>query len=177
MLKEYSTIHDGIGLPDFYLTLCLMAAWIFIVVVLINGVQSSGKASYFLALFPYVIMLILLIRAVTLPGALNGILYFIRPQWDKLFDANVSRIRLMLAISTPRKNVKFLSRHIKLKLVLFPFDRFFVVRRKSVIFFSPFLISSDAVIGLVCGHHSMLLFVGRLFWQFNHVRIVQSFQS
>lgn len=54
------------------------------------GVQSSGKAAYFLALFPYVIMFILLIRAVTLPGAWNGILYFIRPQWDKLLDANVS---------------------------------------------------------------------------------------
>lgn len=58
--------------------------------VLIKGVQSSGKASYFLALFPYVVIFILLIRAVTLPGAGAGILYFIRPQWDKLFDPTVS---------------------------------------------------------------------------------------
>lgn len=90
MLKEYDTIHNGIGMPDFYLTICLLCAWIFIVLVLIKGVQSSGKASYFLALFPYVVMFILLIRAVTLPGAYAGILYFIRPQWDKLFDPTVS---------------------------------------------------------------------------------------
>lgn len=44
----------------------------------------------FLALFPYVILLILLARAVTLPGAMDGIIFFIRPQWDKLFDPNVS---------------------------------------------------------------------------------------
>lgn len=99
MLKEYDTIHNGIGMPDFYLTICLLCAWLFIVSVLIKGVQSSGKASYFLALFPYVVIFILLIRAVTLPGAGAGILYFIRPQWDKLFDPTVSRLIQVSAAS------------------------------------------------------------------------------
>ncbi|XP_031631151.1 sodium-dependent nutrient amino acid transporter 1-like [Contarinia nasturtii] len=89
VLKEYPTIQNGIGTPDIYLTMCLGLTWVIIVSVLIKGVQSSGKASYFLALFPYVILLILLARAVTLPGAFNGILFFIRPQWDKLFDPTV----------------------------------------------------------------------------------------
>lgn len=44
----------------------------------------------FSALFPYVILFVLLFRAVTLPGALNGIIFFIRPQWGKLIDPNVS---------------------------------------------------------------------------------------
>lgn len=48
VLKEYETIHNGIGLPDIYLAICLACAWIFIVGVLIKGVQSSGKAAYFL---------------------------------------------------------------------------------------------------------------------------------
>lgn len=55
-----------------------------------KGIQSSGKASYFLAIFPFVILLALLVRAVTLEGATDGILYFITPQWDQLKNANVS---------------------------------------------------------------------------------------
>lgn len=46
--------------------------------------------TYFPALFPYVILFVLLIRAVTLPGAMNGIIFFIRPQWNKLIDPNVN---------------------------------------------------------------------------------------
>lgn len=85
VLREYDNIDNGIGTPSLNLALCLLAAWLVIIAVLIKGVHSSGKASYFLALFPYVIMIVLLIRALTLPGSMNGIMYFIRPQWDKIF--------------------------------------------------------------------------------------------
>jgi len=56
---------------------------------LVKGVRSSGKVAYFTAIFPYVVLFILLIRGVTLPGAWNGILYFIEPQWEKIYDPNV----------------------------------------------------------------------------------------
>ena len=45
--------------------------------------------AYFTALFPYVVLITLLIRGVTLEGASNGILYFIKPDWPKLLDVNV----------------------------------------------------------------------------------------
>ncbi|KAH0540477.1 sodium-dependent nutrient amino acid transporter 1-like [Cotesia glomerata] len=89
VLKEKDNIDDGIGWPDWKLTLCLLASWLCIFGVLVRGVKSSGKAAYFLALFPYVIMIALLVRAVTLEGAVDGIIFFIKPNWAKLFDPSV----------------------------------------------------------------------------------------
>lgn len=77
-------------MPDWKLVLCLLASWGCVWIILIKGVRSSGKASYFLALFPYVGMGILLVRACTLEGAVDGILYFIKPQFDRLLDPTVS---------------------------------------------------------------------------------------
>jgi len=93
VLNQTDSIEDGIGVPDWRLTLCLLFSWITIFLVIIRGVKSSGKAAYFLALFPYVVMVTLLIRGATLPGAVDGILFFITPQWDKLLDPTVSRKR------------------------------------------------------------------------------------
>ena len=45
---------------------------------------------YVTALFPYVILLILLVRAATLPGFTVGVAFYITPQWDKILDINVS---------------------------------------------------------------------------------------
>lgn len=90
VLHEKDSIHDGIGLPDWKLSLYLLGSWLIVLLILIKGVRSSGKASYFLAIFPYVVMLVLLIRAVTLPGAGAGIMFFITPQWSKILDPDAS---------------------------------------------------------------------------------------
>ncbi|XP_048511531.1 sodium-dependent nutrient amino acid transporter 1-like [Athalia rosae] len=89
VLKEVDDVDEGIGLPDWRLTLCLLASWLTICGVLSRGVKSTGKASYFLALFPYVIMIALLIRALTLEGAMKGVLFFVSPNWIKIIDPQV----------------------------------------------------------------------------------------
>lgn len=89
VLRQSDGIDDGIGTPLWDLTLCLFASWVIVFVIVARGVKSSGKAAYFLALFPYVVMFILLIRAVTLPGADRGIMFFITPQWEKILELRV----------------------------------------------------------------------------------------
>lgn len=83
-------LADGIFAPDWKLSLCLLGSWIILFLVLVKGVKSSGKAAYFTALFPYIVIFILLIRGVTLPGALEGMRFFISPQWEKILDPSVS---------------------------------------------------------------------------------------
>lgn len=88
-MKEADTIDNGIGAPDLTLTLCLVVAWMFIGMVLMKGIKSSGKAAYFLAVFPYIVLIILLVRAATLEGAIDGMLYFIVPEWSRIFEAKI----------------------------------------------------------------------------------------
>uniref|UniRef100_A0A8P4FWL8 Transporter n=1 Tax=Dicentrarchus labrax TaxID=13489 RepID=A0A8P4FWL8_DICLA len=89
--EEYNVLHisKGIEYPGdirWPLAGCLLLAWFIVYASLAKGIKSSGKVVYFTATFPYVVLVILLIRGVTLPGAFDGILYFITPKWEKLND-------------------------------------------------------------------------------------------
>lgn len=44
---------------------------------------------YVTALLPYVLLVALLIRGVTLPGAGTGILYYLKPDFQKLLESKV----------------------------------------------------------------------------------------
>ncbi|KAH8260943.1 hypothetical protein KR044_000903 [Drosophila immigrans] len=103
ILHELPNIDHGLGMPSWQLVACLAAAWLIIGGVLIRGIKSSGKAAYFLGVFPYVVLLVLLLRAVTLPGAWDGIVYFFKPQWRELLNplvwyAAVTQVFFSLAI-------------------------------------------------------------------------------
>jgi solute carrier family 6 amino acid transporter-like protein 5/7/9/14 len=86
-------ISDGIESPGsivWELLLCNLASWILVFLCIMNGVKSVGKVVYFTATFPFVILLVLFVRGITLPGAWEGIRFYISPQWDQLLNIKVN---------------------------------------------------------------------------------------
>ncbi|XP_028269350.1 sodium- and chloride-dependent GABA transporter ine isoform X2 [Parambassis ranga] len=67
----------------------LMITWVIVYLCIFRGIRSTGKVVYFTAVFPYFLLFALLINNVQLPGAKNGILYFVTPVWSRLFDMKV----------------------------------------------------------------------------------------
>uniref|UniRef100_A0A671SVS7 Transporter n=1 Tax=Sinocyclocheilus anshuiensis TaxID=1608454 RepID=A0A671SVS7_9TELE len=85
VLRISSGIEE-IGTLHWDLVLCLLLAWVLCYFCIWKGVKSTGKVVYVTATFPYVMLLILLIRGVTLPGASRGIQFYLYPDLGRLAD-------------------------------------------------------------------------------------------
>uniref|UniRef100_A0A915LC92 RING-type domain-containing protein n=1 Tax=Meloidogyne javanica TaxID=6303 RepID=A0A915LC92_MELJA len=68
---------DQFGGINLKVALALAIAWTLTGLVLVKGVKMMGKISYFTATIPYVIIVILFIRGITLDGASIGLDYYI----------------------------------------------------------------------------------------------------
>jgi solute carrier family 6 (neurotransmitter transporter, glycine) member 5/9 len=88
-LYNATSLHEGIGNLNWNLVFFLAISWFLVFVIVVKGVQSSGKISYVLAIFPYFVLVSLLIKALTLEGAWDGIRFFFEPKWEKILEAKV----------------------------------------------------------------------------------------
>lgn len=114
-----STGIDDIGSLKWDLALCLLAVWVICFFCIWKGVKSTGKVSslqnllaqmlfglgvllllahasappvqvvYITATFPFVMLTVLLVRGVTLPGAYEGIKFYLYPNLTRLQDPEV----------------------------------------------------------------------------------------
>ncbi|XP_018602395.1 sodium- and chloride-dependent GABA transporter 2-like isoform X2 [Scleropages formosus] len=88
VLNISGSIYD-IGPPRWELALCLLLSWIICYFCVWKGVRSTGKVVYFTATFPYVMLVILLVRGLTLPGAKDGVIFYLYPDPSRLTDPQV----------------------------------------------------------------------------------------
>ncbi|ROK64946.1 Sodium-dependent neutral amino acid transporter B(0)AT3 [Anabarilius grahami] len=77
------------GSLQWWLVLCLASAWSIVYICFIRGIETIGKAVYVTATFPYLVLTIFLVRALTLPGATDGLRYLFTPDWALLMDPQV----------------------------------------------------------------------------------------
>nr|KAG5698953.1 hypothetical protein BaRGS_024874 [Batillaria attramentaria] len=88
VLQPTENINE-LGAVRWQLLLCLLAAWTVVFFCLFKDIKTSGKVVYVAAVLPYVVLLALLIRGALLPGAVDGVVYFVVPQWHRLLDWKV----------------------------------------------------------------------------------------
>ena len=64
---------------------------------------------YFTATFPYLMLVILLVRGVTLPGAYEGIIYYLKPDLFRLKDPQVGTVLGTISpdVSHPKSDLHF----------------------------------------------------------------------
>lgn len=94
---------DDLGGVQWKLALCLLLSWTIVFICLSKGIKTSGKATYVTSTFPYAILIILLIRGVTLEGSMEGIKYYVLPDWKRLASAKVwgdAAVQVFFSMST-----------------------------------------------------------------------------
>jgi NSS family neurotransmitter:Na+ symporter len=90
--NEVLNVSDGvfqIGNLQGWLVLALFACWICIVLATWKGVKTVGKVVYATVTLPWLILIIFVIRGLTLPGAIDGVRYYLTPNFRALLDPEV----------------------------------------------------------------------------------------
>ncbi len=83
---ENPAILGSISIP---VILGLIAIWLLIFLILYKGVERIGKVVALTVPIPTLLLIILTIRGLTLPGAMEGISYYLTPDFSTLGNLNV----------------------------------------------------------------------------------------
>ena len=79
----------ALGTPIWYLVVGMALTWIAIYFILRHGVRNVGKVVLITVPLPTVLIVILLVRGVTLPGAMDGLRYYLTPDFTKLASPSI----------------------------------------------------------------------------------------
>ncbi|CAH1711848.1 sodium-dependent dopamine transporter [Aphis gossypii] len=87
-LNHSEGIHD-LGYIKWDMAGCLFLVYLICYFSLWKGISTSGKVVWFTALFPYVVLIFLLIRGITLPGSAQGVRYYLYPNFSMIAKPEV----------------------------------------------------------------------------------------
>jgi len=84
-----STGPEEIGFVVISVLFALVLIWLLIYFSIWKGIKSVGKVVTITMPLPIILLMVLVIRGVTLPGSLEGITYYLKPDFSALLDAEV----------------------------------------------------------------------------------------
>ena len=77
VLQANEGIEYGLQLIQWELAGTLFLGWVIVYLIVWRGLHQSGYIIWFTALFPYFVMITLLVRALALEGAVTGLQAYI----------------------------------------------------------------------------------------------------
>jgi len=86
MVLEITDSPFNLGGINYIILIFLIVTWIAIYYSIYHGVRTVGKVVYVTVILPWLILLVLIIRGITLPGALEGLSYYLTPNFAALKD-------------------------------------------------------------------------------------------
>jgi len=84
-----STGPEVLGGIRFPLVIGMILTWGIIYWILRKGVSRVGKVVMITVPIPWICLLILFIRGITLPNAIDGLAYYLTPDFSKIFDPEI----------------------------------------------------------------------------------------
>ncbi|XP_060075943.1 sodium- and chloride-dependent GABA transporter 1-like [Ylistrum balloti] len=88
-ILDISSGLDNIGSINGNVVVCMAVSWALVCLCVSKGIRTSGKVVYVTATVPYLLLTILLVHSLTLPGSFDGIVFFIRPDFNSLTNIQV----------------------------------------------------------------------------------------
>jgi len=83
---KYLAIQDGpkFGEMQWHILAPLILAWIAMYFCIFKGVKLVGKIVWLTVPLPFLMLIVLAVRGLTLEGAMDGLVYYLDPDWSQL---------------------------------------------------------------------------------------------
>ena len=81
---NHSGAHWPLGAPQWHIVAALAGVWLMMYLCVFRGVKLVSKIVLWTVPLPWLMLVILVIRGLTLEGAINGLEYYLEPRWADL---------------------------------------------------------------------------------------------
>jgi len=88
-ILQRSAGPEQIGWPIWYLIIGMALTWLMIYLILRKGVRNVSKVVMVTVPLPLILLAVLLVRGLTLPGAIDGIRFYLTPDFSKLANPSI----------------------------------------------------------------------------------------
>ncbi len=82
----------GFGQMQLHILIPLVIAWVAMYLCIFKGVKLVGKIVWLTVPLPFLMLIVLAIRGLTLEGAMDGLVYYLDPDWSQLKSPTTWRL-------------------------------------------------------------------------------------